>query len=46
MSKNFDKVKQYYNRGHWPLEWVYEAVGLWITVDEFQEITDKTFEEK
>lgn len=46
MSKNHDKVKQHFNKGYWPLEWVYEAVGLWITADEFQEITGEKFEEK
>lgn len=46
MSKNFDKVKTFYVAELWPLSWVWNAVGKWITVDEYREITGKEFEEK
>lgn len=39
MSKNFEKVKNYYLRGLWSIERVRAAVGKWITEEEFVEIT-------
>ena len=38
-SKNFRKVKQYYNMKLWNLQKVKSAVGKWITADEYQNIT-------
>ena len=38
-SKNFEKVKGYYHRGMWSLQRVANAVGKWITAEEFEEIT-------
>lgn len=38
-SKNFSKVKQYYDRKLWNLAKVTAAVGKWITEAEFEEIT-------
>lgn len=38
-SKNFGKVKSYYERGMWSTERVAAAVGKWITEDEYREIT-------
>lgn len=38
-SKNFSKVKQYYNLKLWNLVKVQSAVGKWITADEYEEIT-------
>lgn len=43
-SKNFSKVKQYYDRKLWNLAKVTAAVGKWITEAEFKEITGKTYE--
>lgn len=43
-SKNFNKVKKYYDEGRWTIEMVYNAVGRWITAEEFEEITGKSFE--
>lgn len=43
MSKNFGKVKMYYAKGYWSLKWVRDAVGLWITAEEFLEITGIDF---
>ena len=39
MSKNFEKVKAYYDRGLWSVKRVKSAVGKWITSDEYKEIT-------
>lgn len=40
-SKNFDKVKRYYNMGMWNEMRVRNAVKMnWITEEEFKEITD------
>ncbi len=39
MSKNFKKVKQYYDLKLWNLAKVSAAVGKWITADEYKEIT-------
>ncbi|GLB24914.1 hypothetical protein LXJ15735_11550 [Lacrimispora xylanolytica] len=46
MSKNFNKVKLYYDRQVWSYDMVKRAVGLWITANEFLEITGEEFEEK
>lgn len=37
-SKNFEKVKKYYETGTWNKEMVYNAIGRWITEDEYYEI--------
>lgn len=39
MSKNFEKVKAYYENGLWSLERVKAVVGKWITAKEFKTIT-------
>lgn len=44
-SKNFEKVKGYYNRKLWSLEKVYNSVGTWITEEEYTEITGRPYEE-
>lgn len=38
-SKNFNKVKQYYDLKLWSLARVRSAVGKWITESEYEEIT-------
>lgn len=43
MSKNFDKVKRYYDRNLWDIEKVASAVGKWITETEYQEITGEIY---
>ena len=45
-SKNFQKVKNYYNRGLWDIDRVYSAVGKWITEAEYKEITGFTYPDK
>lgn len=39
MSKNFGKVKQFYDACLWSLGMVRNAVGRWITATEYKEIT-------
>lgn len=44
MSKNFSKVKSYYDRGLWSIERVREAVNKhWITEEEYTEITSENY---
>ena len=45
MSKNFEKVKTYYERGMWSIDRVKAAVGKWITEAEYKEITGIALEE-
>ena len=49
-SKHFDKVKGYYDRGLWSKARVRNAVSnpksiLWITSEEYEEITGEAYEE-
>lgn len=39
MSKNFDKVKEFYDVGLWSLGMVHNAVERWITAEEFLVVT-------
>ena len=43
MSKNYDKVDRFYKQGLWSLGMVRNAVGRWITADEYAEITGQTY---
>lgn len=43
-SKRFEKVKNYYDGGNWDIRKVHEAVGKWITADEYQEITGMDYD--
>ena len=45
-SKNFQKVKNYYDRGLWDIDRVFNAVGKWITEAEYNEITGFTYPNK
>jgi len=45
MSK-FEKVKGFYEAKLWTLGMVRNAVGRWITADEYHEITGKKYEEE
>lgn len=45
MSKNFEKVKGYYDKGLWSKQKVRNAVGKWITAEEYELITGEPFEE-
>lgn len=45
-SKNFDKVKKYYDEGRWNKYRVSEAVKKgWITPAEYEEITGEPYQE-
>lgn len=46
MSKNFEKVKRFYDTKLWPLSLVVNAVDKWITAAECQEITGKEYEKE
>ena len=39
MSKNYAKVKRYYDSRLWSAAMVHAAVGKWITAEEYEEIT-------
>lgn len=43
-SKNFEKVKTYYERGMWDDVRVEAAVGKWITAEEYAEIIGEVYE--
>ena len=38
-SEHFYEVKEYYDHGKWSEKRVYNAVGRWITAEEYKEIT-------
>ena len=42
-SKDFDKIKRWYDNGLWKVKHVRAAVGKKITVDEFKEITGEDY---
>lgn len=44
-SKNFEKVKAYYDNGIWDKHRVHNAVGRWITPEEYEEITGEPYKE-
>lgn len=46
MSKNYDKVKRFYDAGLWSLGMVRNAVGRWITPEEYLIITGELYENK
>lgn len=43
MSKNFEKVKRYYEKGLWSIARVRNAVGKWITAEEYLRITGEEY---
>lgn len=43
-SKNFEKVKRYYDTGMWSKQKVYNVVGKWITPEEYFEIVGEVYE--
>lgn len=43
-SSNYDLVRGFYNAELWKISWVYDAVGKWITEDEYRDITGKKYE--
>lgn len=46
MSKKYEKVKGYYDKGYWSIRQVYDAVCKgWITADEYKTITGLDFDD-
>lgn len=43
MSRNFSKVQTYYEKGLWSIKMVQDAVGRWITEDEYKQITGQDY---
>lgn len=43
MSKNYNKVLNYYNKKLWSKQKVYNAVGKWITAEEYEIITGEVY---
>ena len=43
MSKNYMKVKYYYDRGLWSKKKLKNAVGKWITEEEYEQITGEEY---
>ena len=44
-SKNYAMVKDFYDRNLWNIKRVWNAVGRWITADEYKEITGQDYPE-
>ena len=45
-GKNFEKVKNYYDKGLWNIDKVWNVVGRWITEAEYEEITGYVYPAK
>lgn len=43
MSKNYNKVLNYYNKKLWSKQKVFNAVGKWITAEEYQTIIGEPY---
>lgn len=43
MSKNYGKVKGYFDTGLWSIGMTRNAVGRWITAEEYREITGSDY---
>ena len=44
MSAKYEMVKKYYDKGLWTKQQVHNAVGRWITADEYELITGEVYE--
>ncbi|WP_419073066.1 XkdX family protein [Ruminococcus sp.] len=44
MSKNYAKVRRYYDSSLWSVAMVHAAVGKWITAEEYKKITGTKYE--
>ena len=38
-SKHYEEVLYWYKNGYWSIKKVWDAVGRWITAEEYKEIT-------
>lgn len=45
MSKNYAKVKYFYEHGLWSKQMVKNAVDRWITTEEYELVTSETYQE-
>lgn len=45
MSKNYELVKECYDAGLWSKKMVWNAVGRWITAEEYKLITGEDYTE-
>ena len=45
-SPMFDDVKRFYDNGLWSATQVYDAVGRWITPEEYNEIVGEPYSAK
>lgn len=43
MSKNYNKVLNYYKKKLWSKQKVFNAVGKWITAEEYQTIVGEPY---
>lgn len=43
MSQHYEEVKEYYATGRWTKKMVWNAVGRWITPDEYKLITGEDY---
>ena len=43
MSSKYIEVKTYYDTNKWPKYAVWNAVGRWITAEEYKEITGEDY---
>lgn len=44
MSKKYATVKKYYDNNQWTKHMVWNAVGRWITAEEYEMITGEVYE--
>lgn len=42
-SKNYEKVKKFYKMGIWSKKMAWNAVGKWITPEEYKKITGEDY---
>ena len=43
MSKQFEKIKRYYETGKWSKKWVHDAVGKLISAEEYETIVGEPY---
>jgi len=46
MSKNYEKVNDFYKADLWSIDMVWNAVGRWITEKEYLDITGKEYKKE
>ena len=42
-SKHYEEVLYWYKNGFWSIKRVWNAVGRWITAEEYEEITGEPY---